>query len=682
MTPEDLFRIEWVGDPEISPDGRQLCFVRTKVDEDNNGYSSAIWLLDLTRPGAEPRRLTFGAPTDASAVEENPRWSPDGQRIAFKSNRSGKPQIYLLPLEGGEARSVTTQKQGAGDFSWSPDGRRIAAALLDPEPENDEADGKTKPSVRVIDRLRYKFNGRGFLDPNRRTHIYVIDARTGEATQITEGEYSETAPAWSPDGSLIAFSSSHRSEEVENWTDIFVVPAAGGEVRRVTPSRGMSGEFAFSPDGGQIAYFGHDEGNRVENDDLWVIPTEGGEPRNLTKAFDHTQGNHIGGDARWDHGQSGPVWSADGREIYLTFTERGNCPLFAVDARSGAVRKVSGEEELVVTSFSLPGGGRGAAAAAGPIALVGAKRLSPGDLYLVEVSGNSQPVQISSLNRGLFAEIELSIPEPMPYPSEDGTELQAWIMRPIGLAEGETAPLVLEIHGGPHSAYGNAFFHEFQLLAARGYAVLYTNPHGSTGYGLQFTRGCVGDWGGLDYRDIMRGVDEALSRFGWIDRERLGVTGGSYGGYMTNWIVGQTGRFRAAVTQRSISNLYSMYGTSDIGFHFNFRELGDADMWDNEERLMERSPIRYVRQVETPLLLIHAEEDYRCPMEQAEQMYVALRRLGKDTQLVRFSGENHELSRSGKPFNRIERLSQIIGWFDRYLGEGRVARNEVTAARE
>ncbi|MBX6724058.1 MAG: S9 family peptidase, partial [Dactylosporangium sp.] len=292
---------------------------------------------------------------------------------------------------------------------------------------------------------------------------------------------------------------------------------------------------------------------------------------------------------------------------------------------------------------------------------------SPGDLWTISLDGTGA-ARRTGLNDALFEETGLSVPEHFTYEGEGGQELDAWIMKPLGLSEGERAPLVLEIHGGPHTAYGHCFFHEFQVLAARGMGVLFTNPRGSTGHGEAFTRACVGDWGGQDYRDIMAGVDAALKRYAWIDPDRLGVTGGSYGGYMTNWIVGQTDRFRAAVTQRSISNLYSMYGTSDIGFHFNRRELGEAELWEAEERIMERSPIRYARNVATPLLIIHSEEDYRCPMEQAEQFYVALKRLGKTVEFLRFAGETHELSRSGKPANRKERLERMAAWFERYLG--------------
>ncbi|MBE3590814.1 MAG: S9 family peptidase [Firmicutes bacterium] len=695
ITARDLLALRWVGDPRLSPDGRRLAFVRTQADEIQNGYNSSIWLLDL-QDGGEPRRLTYGENKNGTTVEEAPRWSPDGRRLAFTSNRTGKPRIYILDLAGGEARPLTTEEQGAGEVAWSPDGKRLAVVLRDPEKkEGDEAgragaaagadtgaakaaanggqDGKKppKPDVRIITRLRYKFNGVGFIDPDRRRHIHIFDVKTGEARQLTFGGFDEGGIAWSPDGRWIAFVSNHRVDDPhESWSDIFIVPAEGGEPRRLTPSRGPSMAPAFSPDGRFIAYLGHDQGDRVANVDLWIVPVEGGEPRNLTRAFDHTAGNSVGADAKWDHGSSGPVWSADGRTIFVTFTERGNCPIFAVDVQSGDVRRVTPDEPLVVTSFDARGG---------TIAYVGANPLSPGDIYTMALDGTGLQRRTAD-NEALFKELELSVPEPFQYVGEGGQLLDAWIMKPVGLKPGEKAPLVLEIHGGPHTAYGNIFFHEFQLLAARGYGVLYTNPRGSTGYGEAFTRGCVGDWGGQDYRDIMAGVDAALERFDWIDRNRLGVTGGSYGGYMTNWIVGHTDRFKAAVTQRSISNLYSMYGTSDIGFHFNRRELGDAEMWDAEERIMERSPIRYARNVVTPLLIIHSDEDHRCPIEQAEQWYIALKRLGKTVEFVRFSGENHELSRSGKPVNRLERLERIVGWFDRFLAASEAEKGEEEAA--
>lgn len=659
---EDLFRFEWVGDAQISPDGRRVAFVRTRADRRRNGYESSIWLLDLDRPEAGPRRLTFAWPPEGLGVDENPRWSPDGRRLAFTSNRSGKPRVYVLDLAmGGEAQPVTSEEAGAGELAWSPDGRRLAVALRDPERKDDDERqaGEPKPTCRRITKLRYKFNGAGFLDPDRRRHIHLVDVETGESRQLTDGPFDESQPTFSPDGRLLAFVSNHRVDDPdESWSDVFVVPVEGGEPRRLTPSRGPSQSPAFSPDGRLLAYVGHDQGDQVANQDLWIVPVEGGEPRNVTRAFDHTAGNSVGADARWDHGPSRPVWSADGREVFLTFTERGEAPLFAVEVETGRVRRVTADP-VVVTSFT-------AAPGAGLAAYVGADFLAPGDLYTVGLDGRGAR-RHTALNDALFAETGLSEPEHFTVVADDGAEIDAWIMKPLGLAPGAKAPLVLEIHGGPHSAYGRAFFHEFQLLAARGLGVLFSNPRGSTGYGQAFTRGCVGDWGGRDYRDLMQVVDEALGRFGWIDRERLGVTGGSFGGYMTNWIVTQTNRFRAAVTQRSISNLYSMYGTSDIGFHFNRRELGDAELWEAEDRIMERSPIRHARNVATPLLIIHSDEDYRCPIEQAEQFYVALKRLGKTVEFLRFSGENHELSRSGRPVNRIERLGAIVGWFERHL---------------
>ena len=291
--------------------------------------------------------------------------------------------------------------------------------------------------------------------------------------------------------------------------------------------------------------------------------------------------------------------------------------------------------------------------------------LNPGDIWLLE-EGDRIATRLTSVNAELLREMTLTPAERIEFRSTDGLKIEGWVMKPADFEAGRKYPLVLQIHGGPHATYGYGFFHEFQLLTSAGYGVLYVNPRGSLGYGEEFTRGVVGDWGGMDYADLMAATDYA-AKLPWVDADRLGVTGGSYGGYMTNWIVTQTRRFRAAVTLRSISNMYTKYGVSDIGWFGNKAGMGGRDLWDSEEFIMSRSPIRYAPQVKTPVLIIHSEEDYRCPMEQAEQWFVALKRLGVECEFVRFRGENHELSRSGKPKNRISRLQQILGWFDRFL---------------
>ncbi len=388
--------------------------------------------------------------------------------------------------------------------------------------------------------------------------------------------------------------------------------------------------------------------------------------RCLTEEFDRSVGNSVGGDARYDAGSAGPYWSHDGAQLYFVATDGGKSHVYRVDLVTTELEKLT-EEPSVITSLGLQPGGDGHQT----LAFVGANWDFPSDLFVGTTGHASDGIEvarITAVNDELLTNRELSKPERFEFETFDGRILEAWIIKPHGFDSNKLHPVVLEIHGGPAGTYGDVFLHEFQVLASRGFGVLFTNPRGSKGYGEEFSKGVMGDWGGGDYADLMACVDYAVENFSWIDPDRLGVTGGSYGGYMTNWIIGQTNRFRAAVTQRSISNMYTKYGVSDIGFFGNKAGMGGADLWEDEGFIMSRSPIRYAPNVRTPLLIIHGEEDLRCPMEQAEQWYVALKRLGNaEVEFVRFAGENHELSRSGKPVNRIERLEQIVGWFERHL---------------
>lgn len=656
MTPEDLFRIHWISDVQLSPDGTLAAFIVTQLDPDADEYRSAVWLVPTG--GGPPRRLTYGPKRDTQ-----PRFSPDGQTLAFirdtsgKENKEARPQLWAIRLSGGEAWPLTAVPTGATHPVWSPDGRHLAfLSRVSPDdgvsPEEKE---QRQGQARVIDRLKYKLNGEGFIY-DRPYKLWVVPfAETGpqEAQRLTDGEWSDTFPAWSPDGRWLAFiSTRHETWDLDNTSDIWVIPAVGGRPRKVTASQGPASAPCWSPDGKAIAYVGHRHplGSGF-NTKLWVIPARGGEPRDLTAEFDRTVVGPAVGTAPTVH------WSKDGRSLLFPVLDRGCQHLYRVSAAGGHPELVVGGEREI-SSFAV-------ASDSGDIAFIASTATDPAEVFFLSLKSGAER-QITDVNAAWKAEVYRAAPERLRFQSADGTAIEGWLMKPFGFREGHTYPVLYNIHGGPHAQYGYTFFDEFQVQAGHGYGVFYTNPRGSQGYGEAFSIAITGEWGKLDYEDVMAGLD-ALLQVPWVDGERIGVLGGSYGGYLTSWIVGHTDRFKAACSERAVNNLSSMYGTSDIGFSFMEWEAGGKPFWEAPLHYLERSPIHYVQHVVTPTLIIHSENDLRCPIEQAEQFYIALKRRGVPTRFVRFPEENHDLSRSGKPSRRIQRFRLQLAWFDEYL---------------
>ena len=651
VTAEDIWALKFVGDPQLSPDGQQVAFTMTSINVERNGYDSAVFLQDAK--GGAPGLFTTGTRSDVTVREHTARWSPDGTKLFFLSNRNGKEQLFLSEARGGEARQLTHAEDGIGSPVWSPDGSKIAFTMKLPKIKGSEPGN---PDVRVIRRLRYKANGVGFLDERRR-HLWFVDAASGEVKQVTAGEFDVSQPSWSPCGTQFAFTTCTNSDsDLRFVPDVFTVGADGKDLKKLTQGLGPCANPVFSPCGKYIAYTGHDKGEVGYPDThLFVVAVSGDEaPRNLLAGFSRSVGNSVGSDTRADKGGVEPAWTASGSELVFGATDGGNSNLYAVNMQ-GEVRQITSGDQSI-TSFSMVDK---------KITYTANHVLNPGDIYVTDLVG-ATTTRLTHVNDTFLNELKLVEPERIVFKSALDWEIEGWVMKPVDYEPGQLYPLVLHIHGGPHATSGNAFFHEFQLLAAQGYGVVYSNPRGSKGYGSEFTKGVVGDWGGNDYVDLMKSVDCCVEQ-GWVDPSRIGVTGGSYGGYMANWMVTQTDRFKAAVTLRSISNMYTKYGTSDIGFYGNKAGMGGADLWDDEELIMSRSPMRHARNVKTPILIIHSEQDLRCPMEQGEQWFIALKRLGVTTEFVRFAGENHELSRSGKPRNRVDRLLFIQDWFERYL---------------
>jgi dipeptidyl aminopeptidase/acylaminoacyl peptidase len=670
ITEHDLLRFVWVADPQISPDGREVAFVRVTANAKKDGYDTAVWIVPSD--GSTPPRAFTAGPRDSA-----PRWSPDGRRLAFlRAAEKAPPQLHVMERAGGEPRAITDLPKGAGAPAFSPDGRTIAftsttnakdlerkakkdAGLREEEPESD---------VRVITRAVYRFDNRGYIDETRPAHVWTVAvpepaAPMPAAVQVTKGEFEEGAPAWSRDGSRIFFVSTRTKEPYYEPadSDAYAVPAGGGEIVRVASIEGSINGLAVSPDGGTLAFAGQAEATPVrsyDQPDLFVASPDGTAPRNLTAALDVDVASGLTGDQRAPRGGFGaPVaWSGDGRSLFVIVADRGRANLRRIDATTGAATEVTrGDQEVMAFSVARDGG---------RVAMVISTPTRLGDLFVQDV-GSGAPRQLTRFNDALFSELRLTEPEDVWYTSFDGKRIHALVQKPPDYVAGRKYPMILNIHGGPHAAYGYTFFHEMLWMAARGYVVLYPNPRGSTSYGQDFGNVIQYRYPGDDHKDLMAGVDELIQR-GLVDPDRLGVTGGSGGGILTNWAITQTDRFKAAVSQRSIADWSSFWYTADFTLFQPtwFR----AAPWQDPADFAARSPITQAEKIETPLMLIEGEADHRTPPTAGgEQMFRALKFLRKPTVMVRFPDEPHGLSRTGQPRHRIERLQHIVGWFDRYL---------------
>jgi dipeptidyl aminopeptidase/acylaminoacyl peptidase len=668
--------------------------VQVTVSQKRDSYETSLWIAPLNGHEA-PRRLTSGI------QDRSPAWSPDGETLAFlravKDSGESEPQIYLLRMDGGEAQRLTNLKKGAGSPVWSPDGKTIAFSSSAPssegtsKPKRDEPDrvrpdsevdtpaalerrdsgkGKEEESdVRVITRAFFRLNGAGYLDSTSRDHIWAVSVPGSETKplvrQLTSGEFDENRPAWSPDGSRIYFISNRVREPYYSPpdADIFAIPAGGGEIKRVASIDGVIEDYALSHNGKRITFTGSLTGPPIrsyDQSDLFVQDVEtGAAPRNLTAGYDFDIDEGIASDQHAPRGRlnTSPVWLNGDSAIAVRAAEHGRSNLKRVSLSGRVTPLVTGDHEVVAYSADRKGE---------KFALVLSTPTEVGDIFVTSQANRpAKLTQVTHTNGELFRELKVSAPEELWYKSFDGTRIQAWIQKPPDFSPGKRYPMILEIHGGPHSAYGYTFVHEFQWLAAQGYVVLYTNPRGSTSYGQKFGNIIQYHYPGDDYRDLMVGVDTLIRR-GYIDPKRLGVTGGSGGGLLTNWVITQTDRFEAAVSQRSIADWASFWYTADFTQFtpFWFRKAP----WQDPEEFRVRSPITYVDRIKTPLMLVDGESDLRTPPESGgEVMFRALKYLKKPVVMVRFPGETHELSRSGKPRHRVERLRHILNWFEKYL---------------
>lgn len=659
ITAEGLYDLQMLTSSEISPDGQYILYGLQRVDPETEKKHTNLWLVPTNQ--GEPRRITCGKQKD-----EDPKWSPDGTAIAFLSNRQDEKQfqLYILPMKGGEAFPITDLNGDFGKFAWSPNSQKLVFEFRkkDAETLQREQDEKKKRlgiTARRIDRIFYKLDGYGYL-PRERWHLWTVDQVTRDTHQITDSKvYDDLEPAWSPDGKHIVFCSNHSDNPDLNFEsiDLFITDLEGKFIKKLDTPPGTKQTPRFSPDGKRIAYVGQDGlHNDWKNNNLWIVDQEGTSPAiNLTGKFDF----QVSGWTINDYAQTrniAPVWSNDGSKLFFTVARHGNTDLLSISTDGNNCDEIfSGNG--VVLNFTIDLNNI-------HIALEHSDIFTPGQILLQNLKRKTTKSLIN-VNQEWINNIALGTVEEIWFKGADANDLQGWILKPPDFDEKKSYPAILEIHGGPLVQYGNIFMHEFFYLAAQDYVIFFCNPRGGQGYGEEHAKAIHGAWGTADFEDLMLWTD-IVSHKPYVDSQRLGVTGGSYGGYMTNWIIGHTNHFNAAVTQRSVSNLTSMWGSSD--FNWAFQETFDNKApYESIEVLWQCSPIKHIGAAKTPTMVIHSEQDLRCPLEQGEQVYVALKKLGVDTEFVVFPEEPHGLSRGGRTDRRIERLKSISGWFERYL---------------
>ena len=637
---EDLYRFRSVADVQLSPDGATVAYTVTEIDPDSDGYRSAIWVTPAA--GGEAKRFSRGRGRDSA-----PRWSPDGNFLAFLSDRDGgKPQLHLMPTGGGEASQLTDLEHGAGAAVWSPDGNRILFSARVPKAPYE------KHHPKVITRAQYKIDGLGYTF-GARDQLFALTVASGEVSRLSDGEADELAPAWSPDGNRIAFSRMRSGSADFYVSDLWLMDADGGGARQLTRAVGRAMSPAWSPDGSMIACYGTagQEPSWGDPDALmWLVPVDGGEPRPLTRERDRQVQT-----ARWPLVTPPPQWSADGTAVGFPMADAGNVHVAEVELATGSVRAlVSGERQ--VTSFNRHAG-------SGRIAFTAAELSHPGEVYLRDSAGERR---LSNVNAEWLTDRLLPRVERREFASPHGGTIDGWLMTPPETTA--PAPLLLDIHGGPHSFAGNAFstayFYRY-LLAAQGWAVLMLNPTGSGSYGRAFARGIRGRWGEFDMPEQLAAVD-ALVAAGIADGERLAVAGASYGGYMSSWIIGHSDRFKAAAIDAPVVNLESFYGTSDIGPWFGAWQF-EGDPASQRERYRRLSPVNYLDRVVTPTLVLHGEDDDRCPIGQGEELFARLVAAGRvPVEFVRYPGGDHGFIVDGRPSHRLDFHRRVAEWLQRY----------------
>ena len=638
MQIDDLSRFSTPSDPRLHPDGVRIAFAMSKLDTEEDRYERTIWLWD----GSTARTFTHG-PGDTS-----PRWSPDGSRLAFLRKGQGedeKPQVAIIDTDGGEAKTVTDLPLGVEAIEWSPDGSRLVAVAgtwIDAWADLEDEERSRRP--RRVDSVPFRFDNRGWIH-DRRSRLYLVDPDgTDDPKLLTPGDTDDAAPVWRPDGNAIVFLSNlHEQRGFEPGVEVREVDIDTGEVRTIV-DRGLWAHASYRPDGVVHVVGQPDPWSHPSISVVWRLESDGSLV-DLTGHLDRSA-SPLSPVIR----PAGPQWVG---ESFLTCIEdAGRVRVVHVEP-DGTVENIAGGDR-VITGVSPTADGSA-------FAFVATSPIDPGELILWS---DGEERVLTDVNVGFRADAGLIQPQHFTADSE-GVEIDTWVYLPEG---DDPVPVLLNIHGGPAAQYGFGFFDEFQIYAGAGYAVVACNPRGSSGRGIEFVRAVTGDgWGEVDTADVTAALEASLERFGRLDGDRLGVMGGSYGGFLTAWLIGRDHRYRSAIVERALLSWASFSGTSDIGATFG-RYYLDAVPPTDMDRLWKKSPLATANDVTTPTLLIQSENDYRCPIEQAEQFFMMLSRNEVDTEFIRFPAEGHELSRSGKPRHRKERFEFILDWHGRHLG--------------
>ena len=651
LGPDTIWDWRTPANPQISPDGNRVVYQLEWADRMADAFHSNLWIVGTD--GKDNRPLTEGKFRDSSAV-----WSPDGKRLAYISNRSGRPQIVVRWMDSGQETLITNLENPMSDLTWSPDSKWISffsrvkvkpAWSITSTPAPSGARWTEGPSV--VTKLHWRADGIGGqgLLPESQPHLFVISAEGGAARQVTKGDYAHLGPAaWTPDGKTIVLTTNRRNDAdaLLYPNDLYAIDIESGQARSILTRNGAEADPAISPDRKWVSFVGfEDRGQSFHSAQLWVVGLDG---KGLKQLGENLDRNYVS-----------PVWKKDSSGLYTVVESSGQSHLYFASI-SGTIEPLTSGNIRFSTAYGSAE--RFSLSNNGTVAISGSNPSSPKDLFALRLASGSGPVRLTQVNEGLLSARKIGRTEELNWKSNDGKPMQGWVILPPDFDATRKYPLILDIHGGPHMMYGVEFQHQMQTFASRGFVVLYTNPRGSTGYGEEFGNIIHTKYPGDDYNDLMTGVDAVLAK-GYVDANKLFVTGGSGGGLLTAWIVTKTQRFAAAVSQYPVTNWFTQAGSADIGLLMT--RWMNALPWENPQQYIARSPVFFADKVKTPTMVLTGEEDWRTPIAQSEEFYFALKQRGVDTVMVRFPHEPHGI-RGAFPSHRILKIEHILQWFEKH----------------